>query len=136
MDIEPEDSENQLYILFNILYKDTFMQSCTHLKGFPGGSDVKNLAAMKETWVQSHGSRRYLGEENSYSLQYSWPGEFHGQKGLVRIVHRVTKSWRRLTNTFLYTIKICRILIFFRGRTDVIFLGNFLTFKILSVKSL
>ena len=48
------------YVLFNILYKDTFMQSYTHLKGFPGGSDVKNLAVTQETWVQSLGQEDIL----------------------------------------------------------------------------
>ena len=48
------------YILFNILYKGTFLQRYTHLKGFPGGSDVQNLPAMEETWVQSLGQKDIL----------------------------------------------------------------------------
>ena len=39
------------------------MQSYTQLKGFPGGSDVKNLAATQETWVQSLGQEDPLEKE-------------------------------------------------------------------------
>ena len=46
---------------------------------------VKNLPAMRETWVRSlGGSRRSPGEGNGYTLQYSClenstgKGEFHG----------------------------------------------------------
>ena len=46
--------------------------------GFPGGSVVKNLPAMQETWVQSLGSiprsGRSPGEGNGSPLQYSCLG--------------------------------------------------------------
>ena len=44
------------------------LEAC--LSGFPGGSDVNNLPAMQETWVQSLG-RRSHGEGNGNPLQYS-----------------------------------------------------------------
>ena len=38
---------------------------------FPAGSDVKNLPAMQETWVQSLGWEDSPGEANGNPLQYS-----------------------------------------------------------------
>ena len=43
---------------------------------------VKNLPAELET-SSIPGSGRSPGEGNGNPLQYSWPGEFHGQKSLV-----------------------------------------------------
>ena len=41
----------------------TYMYTCPHLyRGFPGGSVVKNLPAMQETWILSLG-REDLEEE-------------------------------------------------------------------------
>ena len=40
-------------------------------KGFPGGSTVKNLPAMQETWVQSSGWEDSPGEGKDYPLQFS-----------------------------------------------------------------
>ena len=40
---------------------------------------VKNLPAMRETWVQSLGLKDPLpGEGNGCPLPVFWPGEFHG----------------------------------------------------------
>ena len=44
------------------------------LKGFPGGSVVKNLPAMQETWVQPLDLEDPLEKETVYSLQHSCLG--------------------------------------------------------------
>ena len=49
------------------------------------------------------GSGRCLGEGNGNPLQYSWPGEFHGQRSLVGYSHGVAKSQTRLSNWHTYT---------------------------------
>ena len=36
---------------------------CVYIRGFPGGSAVKNPPAMQETWVQSLGQEDPLEEE-------------------------------------------------------------------------
>ena len=54
--------------------------------GLPGGSTVKNLLALKEmqeTWVQSLGWEESPGGGNTSPLQYSRPGEPHGQRRLA-----------------------------------------------------
>ena len=38
---------------------------------------------MQETWVQSLGWEDPLEEGMAYLLQYSWPGEFYGQRSLA-----------------------------------------------------
>ena len=50
---------------------------------FIGGSDEKESACNKGDLGLTPGSGRSLGEGNGNPLQYSWPGEFHGQKSLV-----------------------------------------------------
>ena len=47
------------------------------LRGFPGGSGVKNPPAIGETWVQSLGWEDPLEKGKSTSPVFS-PGEFHG----------------------------------------------------------
>ena len=42
---------------------------------------VKNLLAMQKNCVDPW-DRKIPGERNGYSLQYSWPGESHGQRSL------------------------------------------------------
>ena len=49
------------------------------LSDFPDGSDGKE-SAMQEASIP--GLERPPGERNGYPLQYSWPGEFHGQRSL------------------------------------------------------
>ena len=44
---------------------------------------VKNLPAMKETWVRSLGWEDPLGRRNGNSFQYSCLENPHGQRGLV-----------------------------------------------------
>ena len=50
--------------------------------GFPGGSVVKNLPAVQETWVQSLGQEDPF-EKESNPLQYSCLENSCGQKSLV-----------------------------------------------------
>ena len=54
---------------------------------------VKNLPAMRKTWVWIPGLGRSPGEGKGYPLQYS------GLENSVDcIVHRVAKSWRQLSD--------------------------------------
>ena len=53
-----------------------------HHKGFPGGSVVKNLPAMQETWVQSLSWEDPL-EEGMTTTLVLLPGESHGQRSLA-----------------------------------------------------
>ena len=61
----------------------------------------KNLPAKtadaKDTGSIS-GLRRPPGGGNGNPFQYSFPGEFHGQRSLAVTVHRVAKSRTRLSN--------------------------------------
>ena len=50
--------------------------------GFPGGSRVKNLPAMQETWVQSLGQEDPL-EESMAPTPVFLPRESHGQRSLA-----------------------------------------------------
>ena len=54
---------------------------------------VKNLPAMRETWVQSLGWRRSPGEGKGYPLQYSGL-----ESSMDCIVNGVAKSRTRLSN--------------------------------------
>ena len=59
----------------------------------PGAQLVKNLPAMRETWVRSLGWEDSHGEGKGYSLQYS------GLKNSMDcIVHGITKSQTRLSD--------------------------------------
>ena len=49
---------------------------------FPGGTVVNNLPANTGDTGPIPEWGRSPGEGNGYPLQYSWPGEFHGQKNL------------------------------------------------------
>ena len=59
---------------------------------------VKNLPAMGETWVQSLDQDDSPGEENSYLLQYSYLQNPMDRGTQWVTVHRITKSWTRLSN--------------------------------------
>ena len=64
------------------------------LWGFPGGSDVKNLPAIQETWVQSLGQEDLLEKEMAtHSSILAWripwteePGRLQSM-GLQRVGH-------------------------------------------------
>ena len=53
----------------------------TVLRGFPGGSVVKNLPVMQETWIQSLGQVDPL--ENWQPIPVLLPRKSHGQRSLV-----------------------------------------------------
>ena len=55
------------------------------LRVFPGGSDGKESACHAGDSGSLPGLGRSPGEENGYPLQYSWPGEFNGQRSLVMV---------------------------------------------------
>ena len=50
--------------------------------GFPGGSEVKNLPAMQEVWVQSLGQEDTLEKEMATHSSIL-AQEIHGQRSLV-----------------------------------------------------
>ena len=50
--------------------------------GFPGGSEVKNLPAMQEVWVQSLGQEDPLEKEMATHSNIL-AQEIHGQRSLV-----------------------------------------------------
>ena len=50
---------------------------------FPGGSDCKESSHKARDLGSIPGWGRSPGEGNSNPLQYSWPGEVHGQRSLV-----------------------------------------------------
>ena len=65
--------------------------------GFPGGSDVKNLPAVQETWVWS------LGQEDPWRKEWQLTPVPCLENSMDRrswevIVHRVAKSWTQLSN--------------------------------------
>ena len=49
---------------------------------FPGGSEVKNLPTMQETWVESLGQEDPL-EKGMATHSCILAGKFHGQRSLV-----------------------------------------------------
>ena len=69
-----------------------------------GGSDVKDLLAIQETWVQSLDQEDPLEEGNGYQLQYSCLQNSMDRGARQATVHGVTKSWTQLSDyhfTFL-----------------------------------
>ena len=71
----------------------------TLLKGFPGGSVVKNPPASEGDTRDAGsipGSGRSPGEENGNPLEYSCPGNPMDRGAWRATVHGVAKSWTRL----------------------------------------
>ena len=65
--------------------------------GFPGGSDVKNLPAMQETWVQSLGQEDPLEQEMAvHSGVLAW--RIPWTRAWWAIVCGATKSWTQLSD--------------------------------------
>ena len=57
---------------------------CVHFTAsLVGSSDGKESTCHAGNLGSIPGSRRSCGEGNGYPFQYSWPGEFHGQRSLV-----------------------------------------------------
>ena len=65
------------------------------LEGFPGGSVVKNLPAMQETWIQSLGQEDHWRRAQQPTPAFL-PGESHGQKNLLGYSPWGHKEWTRL----------------------------------------
>ena len=68
-----------IHMKTNVSHFGLNMES-TLLLGFPGGSAVKNLPVIQETWVQSLGQEDALEEEmaahsNILAWRISWPGK-------------------------------------------------------------
>jgi len=53
------------------------------IKGSPGGSVVKNLPAMQETWVRSRGVGMIPWRRKWQPTSVFLAGESHGQRSLV-----------------------------------------------------
>ena len=66
------------------------------LKGFPGGSVVKNLPANAGDVDSVPGSGRPLGKGNGNLLQYSCLGNPMDRRVWQTTVHQVTKELARL----------------------------------------
>ena len=64
-----------------------------YFKGFPGGSDGKESAAMQETWVQFLGWEDPLekGMATHYSI-LAWRIPWMEEPGGLHTVHEVTES--------------------------------------------
>ena len=63
-----------------------------------GGSDIKDLLGIQETWVQSLDQEDPLKEGNGYQLQYSCLQNSMNRGAWQATVHGVTKSWTQLSN--------------------------------------
>ena len=62
------------------------------------GPKAKNLSAMQETWVPPLGQQDPPGKGNGYPLQYSCLEYSMDRGAWWATVHRVTKSWTRLSD--------------------------------------
>ena len=73
--------------------------------GFPCGSAGKESACNSEDLGSIPGLGRSPGEGKGYPLQYSGPGEFHGQRSLTGYSpwgHRVSHNWATFTFMKIY----------------------------------
>ena len=68
------------------------------LLGFPAGSEVKNLPAVRETQVRSLGRGDPFGERNGTPLQYSCLENSTDRGAWQATVYGVTKNWTRLSD--------------------------------------
>ena len=67
-------------------------------KGFPGGSDGKESTCNSGDLGSIPGSGRFPGEGDGNPLQYSLLENPMDRGAWQVVVHRVTKSWMRLSN--------------------------------------
>ena len=68
------------------------------LRGFPGGSVIKNLPANREDMSSIPGSGRSLGKGNGNLLQYSCLGNPMDKGVWWATVHGVANSWTQLSD--------------------------------------
>ena len=80
-----------------IFYTPPFIDA-TSWMGFPGGSDDKESACSAWEAGSIPGSRRSPGVGNGNPLQYSCLENPRDRGAWWATVHRVTKSWTRLSN--------------------------------------
>ena len=91
-----------------------FLNHFIEIKGFPGGTEVKATACSVGDLGSIPGSGRFPGEGNGYPLQYSCLENPMDRGAWWASVHRVAKSWTRLSDlTFSFTIEIKFIVFFF-----------------------
>ena len=67
-------------------------------RGFPGGSDSKEYTSNVRDWGSIPGSGRSPGEGHGNPLQYSCLENPKDREAWWARVHRVTKSWTRLSD--------------------------------------
>ena len=68
------------------------------LLGFPGGSEIKNPPAMRETRIRSLGRGDPPGEGNDTLLQYSCLENSTDRGAWRTTVYGITKNQTRLSN--------------------------------------
>ena len=68
----------------------------------PGGSMVKNLPALRETWVQSLGQKDPLEKGMAPTLVFL-PGEFQGQRSLAGYSPWGWKEWNTIERLIFHT---------------------------------
>ena len=76
-----------------LLFEDEIVTAPGSGKAFLVAQLVKNLPAMRESWVRSLGWDKSPGEGNGYLLQYSGL-----ENSMDWIVHGVAKSQKRLSD--------------------------------------
>ena len=100
---------------------------------FPGGTVVKNLPAIAGDMGLIPGSGRSPGEANGNLLQYSCLGNPMDRGAWWATIHRVTKSWTRLSTlmpTYTYLLHVwCFILSCTTGK-DLFFCQVLLTYPL------
>ena len=85
------------FLWFSLLYES-----------FPGDSVVKNLPAMRETWVQSLVWKDPLEKEVATHTIFAWKIPWREEPGRLQSMgwQRVRRDWA--TNTFTCYTKICK----------------------------
>ena len=91
----------QLCIIFkvpNSCNNITTVLKCTEYRGFARGSVGKGSACNAGGMGLFPGSGRSPGEGNGYPFQYSSPGNPTDRGAWQATVHRIAKSWTRLSD--------------------------------------
>ena len=97
-------------VKFRIKFKiSIFVNSYLCLRCFPGGTVVKNLPAIAGDMGSIPGSGRSPGEAHGHLLQYSCLGNPMDRGSCWATIHRVTKSWTRLSMLMPTYTYLCHI---------------------------
>ena len=83
-------------VCFCLFFNSTY----SHSFGFPGGSDGKESACNAGDLSSVPGSGRSPGERNCNPLQYSCLKNLTDIGAWWTTVHRITKSWTQLSDSF------------------------------------